>query len=151
MADDLYDRDFFAWTQEQAKVLRARRGGANALDYDNLAEEIEDVGKSELHACESFLDRIIQHLIKIEFIGSPQDTPHWRSEVRTWRRDLGRRLTPTIERKLRAGLERAFADAVEGLESDGLLASAGAVFAARAPYSWDELTDGAWYPEPRQG
>lgn len=46
MADDLYDRDFFLWTREQAQALRARQAGANDLDWDRLAEEIEDVGRS---------------------------------------------------------------------------------------------------------
>jgi hypothetical protein len=47
MADDLYDRDFYVWTREQAQALRARRAGANDLDWDRLAEEIEDVGSEQ--------------------------------------------------------------------------------------------------------
>jgi len=47
----LYDDDFYAWTQEQAELLR-RGGGASALDIEHIAEEIEDLGKSELHGCQ---------------------------------------------------------------------------------------------------
>ena len=47
----LYDEDFYAWTQEQAELLRRGGAGANGLDIELIAEEIEDLGKSELHAC----------------------------------------------------------------------------------------------------
>jgi hypothetical protein len=47
MADDLYDRDFYVWTREQAQALRARQAGANDLDWDRLAEEIEDLGSEQ--------------------------------------------------------------------------------------------------------
>ena len=69
MADDLYDRDYFAWAQVQAEALRAHRSGENALDYDNLAEEVEDLGGSIRRACISQIANIIEHLLKIELLG----------------------------------------------------------------------------------
>ena len=53
-AADLYDEDFYAWTQQQAEVLRTHFQGDNRLDVEHLAEEVEDLGKSELHAVESY-------------------------------------------------------------------------------------------------
>jgi hypothetical protein len=44
----LYDADILPWSEQQAELLRQR--SANALDWDNLAEEIKDVGLSQLHA-----------------------------------------------------------------------------------------------------
>ena len=44
---ELYDRDFFLWTQEQAAALRAVRKSNLPLDWDNLAEEIESLGRSQ--------------------------------------------------------------------------------------------------------
>ena len=45
---DLYDTDILLWSEQQAELLRRR--AANALDWDNLVEEVEAVGRSELHA-----------------------------------------------------------------------------------------------------
>ena len=52
---DLYDTDILIWSEEQAEFLRRR--AANALDWDNLAEEIADVGLSQLHAVMSHRHR----------------------------------------------------------------------------------------------
>jgi hypothetical protein len=57
-----YERDFFAWTQEQARILRAR--GTLGLDWDNLAEEIDSMGRRDRRELESRLRRIIHHLLK---------------------------------------------------------------------------------------
>ena len=67
----LYDDDFYAWTQEQAELLRRGPAAANRLDFDLIAEEIEDLGKSELHACQSLCEHIIEHLLKLEYSGLP--------------------------------------------------------------------------------
>src|SRR3954447_26417050 len=65
----LYEDDIYAWAQEQAGVLRrlaeTRRDLPNELDLENVAEEIEDVGKSELSNVESFIRLILIHLLKL--------------------------------------------------------------------------------------
>lgn len=62
---DLYEADFYAWTQAQAEKLRAR--SMNAIDWDNLAEEIESVGRSEKNEIRNRLIVLLQHLLKWEF------------------------------------------------------------------------------------
>ncbi|WP_395650760.1 DUF29 domain-containing protein [Brevundimonas sp.] len=147
---DLYERDYLAWTEVQASALRARRGGENALDYDNLAEEIEDLGKSEYRACESQIENILEHLLKIEFIGPVETIPHWRGEIAGFRHQLSKRLTATIENRVRPELDDAFAYAVKSLETRGLLERA-TVLASRSGYDWTQVVDSDWYPEPRYG
>ncbi|MCC7267028.1 MAG: DUF29 domain-containing protein [Caulobacteraceae bacterium] len=150
MADDLYDVDFVAWTEAQAAALRARRSGANALDYDNLAEEIEDLGKSEQHACESFVENIIEHLLKIEFIGPRETIPHWRGEIVAFRNSLKRRLTKTIENRTRSLLPELFDGALQRLIASELLQTRDAVLSKLADgYAWGQITEPCWYPEPR--
>jgi hypothetical protein len=61
----LYDRDFYTWTQDQAAALR--RGRFKGLDLEHLAEEIEDWGKSERSAIESYAARILEHALKIGY------------------------------------------------------------------------------------
>jgi Domain of unknown function DUF29 len=57
-----YEQDLYAWTQEQAALLRARR--ADALDWENLAEEIAAVGGSDRRKLESRLCVTLLHLLK---------------------------------------------------------------------------------------
>ena len=64
----LYDRDFYLWTQtEAAKLRRAGEARLNLdLDFDNLAEEVESMGRSQLRSLESTLARVIEHLLKLQ-------------------------------------------------------------------------------------
>jgi hypothetical protein len=74
-AKTLYDRDFAAWTKQQAAALRAaaRTGSNQMLDWENLAEEIESLGRSDRRELRSQIYRIIRHLAKLQF--SPATDP----------------------------------------------------------------------------
>jgi hypothetical protein len=63
----LYEEDTVAWSEQQAAALRAAaRGGSNQpLDWENLAEEIESLGRSLRLGLRSQLVRIIQHLVNL--------------------------------------------------------------------------------------
>jgi hypothetical protein len=67
-----YEDDFFAWTQYQATVLRSLHVTDNRFDRDHVAEEIEDLGKSERDTVRSQVRRIIEHLLKLP-IRPPSD------------------------------------------------------------------------------
>lgn len=152
MADDLtspaslYDRDFVAWTEQQAQALRARRNGLNALDYDRLAEEIEDLGKSEQRTCRSYVERIIEHLLKLQYIDSPQDRPHWKGELLAFRDSLEDDLTPTIRNRLQGEMPRLYARQVERLHRSERISDQAAALATSAAYSWDQVVDRDWHP-----
>ena len=60
-----YESDLYEWTKEQADALRRR--AANALDWDNLAEEIEALGGSNVDQIESRLENLILHLLKWKY------------------------------------------------------------------------------------
>jgi len=60
-----YASDLFDWTREQADALRRR--AANELDWDNLAEEIESLGTSNLDQIESRLENLLLHLLKWKY------------------------------------------------------------------------------------
>ena len=145
MADDLkppgslYETDFVAWSEAQALALR----GGGTIDHHNIAEEIEDLGKSEQRACESLLEQIVLHLLKIEFALDRRSERHWRSEVRTFRRSLAKRLTPTIEGRVRPALETVMAQALADLVEDGQVA-AGAP--ALVGYDWAAITTEGRFP-----
>ena len=64
-ANDLYEADFYAWTQEQARLLRERRWAD--LDLDNLVDEVESVGRSDKRQIQSRLEVLLAHLLKWKF------------------------------------------------------------------------------------
>ena len=81
-----YDLDFYAWTQRQGSLLRRLAAGERVndadLDWPNIAEEIETLGRSERGAVTSHITNIIEHLVKLE--ASPAQDPHagWKSTIR---------------------------------------------------------------------
>lgn len=78
---DLYERDFYAWTQDQARRLRALRGH-NSIDVDHLAEEIEALGRSERRGFRRNLMRALQHIIQATVAISDEPRRKWLGEVR---------------------------------------------------------------------
>jgi len=87
---DLYERDFYAWTQDQAARVRALGARNDGLDVENVAEEIESLGKSDRRAAESLLGQLLMHLAKLRFEPAQQPRAHWEAEVEEFRRELGR-------------------------------------------------------------
>jgi hypothetical protein len=150
-ANDLYERDYVSWAEAQAAALRARGTGPTILDYDNLAEEVEDLGRSETHACSSQVENIIAHFLKIQFVGPIQTIPHWKGEISNFRWQLAKRLTRTIENRLPADLHGTFAHVVRNLATRGLLPDVDSVLAITPGYDWDQIVDPDWYPDPRYG
>jgi hypothetical protein len=148
----LYDEDFYAWTQEQAALLRRGAAGANRLDAELVAEEIEDLGRSELHAAQSLCEHIIEHLLKLEFSGLVEPTDHWRDEIVEWRIQLERTLTRSIIAKLElTDRYRLALRLLRRLERDapGLMVRV----PAECPYSLDQILGGSgdedWFPPAR--
>jgi hypothetical protein len=147
----LYDEDFYDWTQQQAELLRRGPAAANRLDYDLIAEEIEDLGKSELHACQSLCEHIIEHLLKIEYSGLTDPLDHWRREIVEWRVQFERKQTRSIIAKL--DLPDRYRVALKLLrylehEMPGLITRV----PAACPYSLDQIRGGDedWFPTARQ-
>jgi hypothetical protein len=93
-----YDTDILQWSEQQAELLRRR--ASNALDWDNLAEEIEDVGRSQLRAVESHLVQALLHDLKAEAWPLSRDVPHWRSEARVARINAADAYAPSMRQKI---------------------------------------------------
>jgi hypothetical protein len=148
-----YDEDFYAWTQEQARVLRSVRGlSDNRLDREHVAEEIEDLGKSERDAVRSQIRRILEHFLKLEF--SPAQSPRYdgMASIADARAALSDKLSPTLLNDAEAVLPRLYTDARR--QAALALAKFGEQAAAHglpplSPYSLDEIRRDDWYPAPR--
>ena len=64
----LYELDFNLWLDHTANLLKQRK--LQELDYDNLIEEIESIGRSEKNALESNLEQLLMHLLKWKYQSS---------------------------------------------------------------------------------
>ena len=117
MPDGLYERDVLAWSQHQADLLRRLGRGerVNDVDWKNVVEEIEDVGLSELHSDESFLNLIMVHLLKLHTWPDSLSCNHWRSEIVGFQRNLKRRFSLSMRQRIDGG--GLYTDAIDQLRA----------------------------------
>ena len=89
-AGTLYDTDFIAWTQNQAGVLRAAaQAGTNIpLDWELLAEEIEDLGRRFQFELKNRLATVIEHLLKLRYSPTTRAHAGWRRTIRRSRDEI---------------------------------------------------------------
>ena len=127
MPDGLYERDALAWAEHQAALLRRLAAGERlneAVDWPNVIEEVQDVGLSELRACQSLLEQALTHLLKLHALPDSDAARHWRDEVRAFLHDVERRFTPSMRQRI--GLDDLYAKAAgrtrAALEDSGTIA-----------------------------
>ncbi len=148
-----YDDDFYAWTQYQAKVLRALHTSDNRFDREHVAEEIEDLGKSERDAVRSQVRRILDHLLKLAH--SPATAPRygWIGSIVEARSSLDDKLSATLRQDVEAVFPRLYRDARE--RADAALREHGEHAAADSlpdacPFTLDQVLERGWYPAPTE-
>ncbi len=82
----LYDTDFVAWARDTAQLLRERR--FEEIDLDALIEEVEGLARADEHAIRSYLERLIEHLLKLAYASDldfDRDQRGWRISARNAR------------------------------------------------------------------
>jgi hypothetical protein len=114
---DLYEDDILLWSERQADLLRRRAAGElvndAALDWSNIAEEIEDVGRSEFRSCRSLLRQALRHMLKAEAWPLSRDAPTWRADAVDFRRQARDAFAPSMRQKI--DLVALYADALAAL------------------------------------
>lgn len=116
-----YETDLHAWTKAQSDALRRR--ASNELDWDNLAEEIETLGRSERREIQSRLKVLLIHLLKWRF-QPEQRCGSWRGSITEAREELEAVLTdnPSLRGLPAESLPKAYASARrKALDETGLL------------------------------
>jgi Domain of unknown function DUF29 len=102
MAKVKYEEDYYLWTQTMVENLK-NQDYLN-VDWDNLIEEIDDMGKSQKRAVESLLLRLTEHLLKLKYWEAEKERnkKHWQSEVVNFRVLLRKRLkeSPSLKANL---------------------------------------------------
>ncbi len=113
----LYDRDFNLWVEATVTALKAKN--MNAIDWDNLIEEVEDMGRSQKHALESYLQRLIEHLLKLKYWTQEKERCYkgWRSEVVNFRNRIKRILkkNPSLKNYLIEQYPEIYRDAIASM------------------------------------
>jgi Domain of unknown function DUF29 len=143
---DLYEEDFYVWTEAQAALLRERR--FEALDLANLIEEVEALGRSEKSKILNAASVMIEHLLKLQHSPAQEPRNAWRASIREHRRRLRRDLTPRLRQILGAELPALYAeirDDTAALLRDHGEDSAADALPASCPYTVEQIT-GDWWP-----
>ncbi|MBD2567172.1 DUF29 domain-containing protein [Anabaena lutea] len=129
-----HDHDFYAWTLEQAHLLRTRQ--FNQIDFDHIAEEIEDMGRSEKRELESRLEVLIMHLLKWQFQPNLRSRC-WQLTIKEQRLRLEKLLAenPSLSSFLADSLDKIYQLATISAERETGLS----LFPETCPYSLTEI------------
>jgi uncharacterized protein DUF29 len=105
--NNLYETDFYLWTQQQAEYLK--KGSLEKLDHDNLIEEMEDLGKSQKSRLKSHLKNLLMHMLKAKY--QPEmKTVSWEISINNARAEAREALeeSPSLKSKIPVILKSAY-------------------------------------------
>lgn len=141
-----YDFDVIAWAREQAHLLRT--GQLDLLDIEHIAEEIEDVGKSEKRELRNRMAVLLSHLLKWQYQPEYQGNS-WRRTIKVQREDIADCFidTPSLKPDLASPQwrERVWVDAVNlAMKETGLRYE---VFPESCPWTLEQIMDVNFWPD----
>ncbi|MBO0348203.1 DUF29 domain-containing protein [Phormidium pseudopriestleyi FRX01] len=117
MTSSLYDRDYNYWIQETIQQLQNRN--FDCIDWENLIEELESMGKNDKRALMSLLTRLLEHLLKLSYWESekPRLGNHWASEIVNFRAQICDRLedSPSLNPQLPTFYEKVHPIAIKSV------------------------------------
>jgi Domain of unknown function DUF29 len=139
-----YDADFFAWTMEQARLLR--EGALSEIDTLNLAEEIESMGKNNRRELGSRLVVLLMHLLKWSYQPNRR-SPSWATTVRDQRDEIEELLadSPSLRSAVEDTLSTVYARALRKAVSETGLPEA--TFPANCPFTAEQILSEDFLPE----
>lgn len=140
----LYDTDFFAWTQEQMRLLQQHQ--YEYLDVEHLIEELDSLGKQQRRELRHRLGILLGHLLQWQY--QPQHRSNsWEATIREQRRRLSEHLddNPSLQSYLPEAFQRAYADAMDLAVRETNLPYS--TFPSECRYSLTQVLDSAFFPE----
>jgi hypothetical protein len=142
------DSDYYDWIHRQARALREHR--PRFLDWENLAEELDAMGRSEESALESQLERVLAHLLKWSYQPTRR-SGSWEASIENGRDLIERQLkkSPSLKHKLSEMFEAAYPLARRNAGADMGLDKRQweERFPDRCPWGVDEVMDHSFWPE----
>ncbi|PIG93191.1 DUF29 domain-containing protein [Gloeocapsopsis sp. IPPAS B-1203] len=157
MINNLYAIDFYAWTQEQAKLLRDRQW--HELDLPNLIEEIESLGKQQRQELRNRLSILIGHLLKWRLLGTGCPSPlstveyqpqrrsrSWLSTIRVQRREIQQLLqeNPSLKSYLQEAVLIAYQNGKDLAVGETNLPNK--TFPAECTYTLEDILSDRFFP-----
>ena len=139
----LYERDFHAWANEQARLLRA--GKLAQADVEHIAEEIESMGRTEKRELVSRLAVLLLHLLKWQYQPGRRGAS-WQATIRVQRRDLAAHLAdnPSLKARVPEAIAYAYGNAV--IEAGGETGLPESTFPATCPWTFERITAEDFWP-----
>jgi hypothetical protein len=146
MTTVLHGQDFYAWTQQQAQLLKS--GQFFKLDVEHLVEELESMSATERRELISRLEILLMHLLKWQFQPAFQGRS-WLLTIKGQRLQLNDHLdeNPSLKNPdfLQESIKKAYCRALVAAEKETGLASK--TFPKSCPYSFEQIMDMAFYPD----
>lgn len=139
----LYESDFYAWSREQAELLR--KGELAQADIERIAEEIDSMGRTEKRELISRLTVLLLHLLKWQYQPGKRG-PSWEASIANRRDDLSDHLddNPSLRPLLPQALASAYRKArLEAISETGL---SDATFPEACPWTVEQVLDGGFWP-----
>ena len=143
----LYETDFYAWTQEQARLLRERQW--SDLDLENLVDEVASVGGSEKREIGSRLTILLAHLLKWKYQPGHRGSS-WTGTIFEQRGQLANILanSPSLRDYLRKQVEeRYLSGRLQAAKETGI---AFGLFPEQCPFTVDQVLELGFFPEDRE-
>jgi hypothetical protein len=113
----LYDADILEWSEQQSALLRrhadGERANDGAIDWENVVEEIESVGREQLHAVESLLLQALIHMLKAEAWPLARDAPAWRADALNFRAQAANRFVSSMRQRI--SIDRLYRQALRAV------------------------------------
>ena len=144
MSSSTYDLDFYAWANEQAALLRA--GKLASADIENIAEEIESMGRSEKRELVSRLNILLLHLLKWQFQPDSR-AKSWRFSIEEQRDKIADHLldNPSLKYSLDDIIGTAYRDARRDAEKETGLERK--TFPATCAFTFEQMMDAGFWPD----
>jgi hypothetical protein len=144
----LYEIDDSLWLEETIELLKAKN--FEALDLENLIEELEDLGNEKKFRVASFLQQIIRHALLLQFWSSEREynQGHWESELVNFQDQLNTYLTASLRKYLEQEFDNIYQKATRYVRKK---TKNQVIFPDTCPYSLEELLDPNWLPSYHQG
>ena len=147
MEKNLYEQDYYLWLEKTINLLENNQ--FSHLDLENLIEEISSIGKSEKRSLESYLTRLLEHLLKLGYWQSELEYNQrgWKNEIRNFRRAIKKIIadSPSLQPYLIEIFNNSFQEArISFIELSGMAEN----LVSLAPIcTIEQALNEDWFPE----
>lgn len=147
METNLYEKDYYLWLEKTIHLLETNQ--FSDLDLENLIDEISSMGKSEKRSLESYLTRLLEHLLKLAYWKSEFEYNQrgWKNEIRNFRRAIKRIIadSPSLQPYLIEIFNNSFQEArISFIELSGVAEN---LVNLNPIGNIEQILDENWFPE----